>query len=294
MSVELRHLRALVALSDEESFTDAARVLGVSQATVSRTIGQLEHELGAALVARTTRAVRLTEAGESFLADARRTLAALDHAVRSVRGESHAIRIGYAWAALGARTTPFLRRWNRENPSTPARMLRQNTVDSGLLRGLVDVAVVRHRLEDPELVSARIGEEPRFAAVAADAPLASRTTVALADLATETVGADPLTGTTSPGLWTDAGLPSPRVVVTGDVDGWLDLIGAGDIVGVTAAATVAQYPRPGVVFVPIVDAPAIPVSAVWHRRFRHPLTDRLVRRLVEAYEDHPAHVGGPA
>ena len=63
----LDDLRALVAVAREQSFTKAAAKLGVSQPALSQTIRQLEARLGVRLLARTTRRVSLTEAGERLL-----------------------------------------------------------------------------------------------------------------------------------------------------------------------------------------------------------------------------------
>ncbi|TGR18799.1 MULTISPECIES: LysR family transcriptional regulator [unclassified Mesorhizobium] len=64
----LRDLRAFVALANEGSFTRAAGKLGISQSALSHTIRQLEAQVGVRLVARTTRQVSLTLAGEKLLA----------------------------------------------------------------------------------------------------------------------------------------------------------------------------------------------------------------------------------
>jgi DNA-binding transcriptional LysR family regulator len=63
----LDDLRALVAVAREQSFTKAAAKLGVSQPALSQTIRQLEARLGVRLLARTTRSVSLTEAGEHLV-----------------------------------------------------------------------------------------------------------------------------------------------------------------------------------------------------------------------------------
>ena len=57
-----------------------------------------------------------------------------------------------------------------------------------------------------------------------------------------------------------------------------------DTIGVTAEGTVHHYPRPGVVFVPIDDAPAIEVHLAWHRRYRHPYATRVALAIRAAYE----------
>jgi DNA-binding transcriptional LysR family regulator len=63
----LDDLRALVAVAREQSFTKAAAKLGVSQPALSQTVRQLEARLGIRLLARTTRSVSLTEAGEHLV-----------------------------------------------------------------------------------------------------------------------------------------------------------------------------------------------------------------------------------
>jgi len=283
MDLEIRQLRVLVAVDEERSFTAAADRLGMSQAAVSRALAALEHELGTRLMHRTTRRVEPTDEGGSFTATARRVLAELDRAVAEARGERSVIRVGYQWAALGAHTTPVLRTWNRAHADAPMRMVRLNRRDGGLGEGLVDLAVLRHHV-DPELDSELVGAEPRVLAVPIDHPLAERVTVGLADLVPFTVAHDPHTGTTSAELWSSAGLAVPPMTETGDVEEWLDLIAAGDAIGVTAEGTAHHYPRPGVVFVPIDDAPPIDVRLAWHRRYRHPSAARVARAIRAAYD----------
>ena len=72
--LELRHLRYFVAVAEELNFSRAAQRLHMTQPPLSMAIRQLEQELGTPLLMRTTREVRLTEAGHAFLDGARRTL----------------------------------------------------------------------------------------------------------------------------------------------------------------------------------------------------------------------------
>jgi LysR family transcriptional regulator, transcription activator of glutamate synthase operon len=76
--MELRQLRYLVALADEGGFTRAASKVLVAQPALSQQIAKLESELGLPLVDRTTRRVRMTEAGERLVAHARRVLKQVD------------------------------------------------------------------------------------------------------------------------------------------------------------------------------------------------------------------------
>jgi len=102
---ELRHLRAFVVVAQERNFTRAAERLHLAQQAVSKTIAQLEAELGVALLERTTREVRLTAAGERLLAEAPGVLDAADAAFASAvevgRGIAGVARVGVT-PAVGA------------------------------------------------------------------------------------------------------------------------------------------------------------------------------------------------
>jgi DNA-binding transcriptional LysR family regulator len=89
-AMELRHLRAFVAVADDLSFSRAAQRLFISQPALSRQIRGLERLVGCDLFRRSTQRVELTLAGEALLARARALLADLDDAIsvtRSVGGE---------------------------------------------------------------------------------------------------------------------------------------------------------------------------------------------------------------
>jgi DNA-binding transcriptional LysR family regulator len=85
-------LAVFVAVADHRGFAAAARRLRRSPAAVTRAVGELEARLGVRLLNRTTRAVSITEAGERFLAGARRVLADLDEIERAAAGEGRAPR----------------------------------------------------------------------------------------------------------------------------------------------------------------------------------------------------------
>ncbi|GGI47511.1 DNA-binding transcriptional LysR family regulator [Agromyces flavus] len=288
MDVELRHLRVLVAVDEERSFTAAADRLRMSQAAVSRSLAALEHEVGTALMHRTTRRVEPTEAGAALTGTARRVLAELDRALADLRGEPSVIRVGYAWAALGAHTTPVLRAWNRAHPDSPMRLVRINSRDAGLVEGRVDLAVLRHPLDRTDLEGEVVGRERRVVAMPVDHPLAEREAVDLAELVPFVVAVDPRAGTTTPTLWQAVGADVPPMTDTADVEEWLDLIAAGDAIGVTSEATAHHYPRPGVVFVPLADAPPMEVRLAWHRTHRHPAAGRVARAIREALAEPSA------
>src|SRR6188768_4008943 len=90
--MELRHLRYFVAVAEAENVTRAAAKLRVAQPAVSRQIRDLEEELGIALLERTAKSVRLTDAGRIFLEEARAVLQRADEAVQAVRAVAGGMR----------------------------------------------------------------------------------------------------------------------------------------------------------------------------------------------------------
>src|SRR5688572_30327959 len=104
MNIELRYLRALVAVVDAQTFTDAAIDLGTSQAAVSRSVAALERVLGLRILERTTRNITPTAAGERIIEHARRVLDDVALLEREALDQGVEFRVSYAWSALGRRT----------------------------------------------------------------------------------------------------------------------------------------------------------------------------------------------
>ncbi|MDQ2823237.1 MAG: LysR family transcriptional regulator [Pseudomonadota bacterium] len=100
--MELRHLRYFIAVAEELHFTHAAARLHIGQPPLSQAIQALEADIGAQLLERSKRWVRLTAAGQLFLVDARRILAMADQAGdtarRAARGEVGELRIGFTYS----------------------------------------------------------------------------------------------------------------------------------------------------------------------------------------------------
>lgn len=288
MNVGLRELRVLLALERELSFTDAAIALGVSQAAVSRTLARLEREVGRRLVRRTTRSVELTSDGRELAREVRGAVAAIDAAVARVREDASTLRIGHAWAGLGALAGPVRAEWQRRHPGTRVRLVRTVAVDGGLGDGRADVAVLRAPRPIAGVEQQVVGAEPRVAVVAADDPLVG--SVVLADLLPRTIAVDRRTGSTSESLW--SGQPTtPRMLEIDEVEDWLDLIAAGAAVGVTSAATLEHQPRGDLRAVPISDAPELPVALAWAGGHRTPVVDELAELLRGLYA--AARTSGP-
>ncbi|HEY4277245.1 MAG TPA: LysR family transcriptional regulator [Conexibacter sp.] len=95
---DLRQLRTFVAVAEQLSFTRAAELLHLTQQTVSKTVRELERELGVELLERTTREVRPTAPGVALLESGREVLRVADAAFAHARdvgtGVAGAIRVG--------------------------------------------------------------------------------------------------------------------------------------------------------------------------------------------------------
>src|SRR5216683_6956542 len=97
--MELRHLRYFVAAGEEQHFGRAAARLHLAQPALSRQIQDLEYEIGFKLFDRLPRGVKISAAGKSFLADARRILQEVSEATirakRVASGQSGTLRVGF-------------------------------------------------------------------------------------------------------------------------------------------------------------------------------------------------------
>ncbi|MGW6565999.1 LysR family transcriptional regulator [Streptomyces sp. NPDC054975] len=189
MSPEARLLRYFLAVAEEGNFTRAAERLHIAQPALSAQIRRLESRLGVQLLIRTTRTVRLTEAGRAVLERGPAALEALDEvwesARRAGRGEVGRLRLAYS-ATAGYGTVPQLvealaARYpeiqvSAEMTRTPdiAHAVREGRADAGVVRAAEPVPGVRLRL----LREARQG-----LLVSADHPLAGAEAADLADAA---------------------------------------------------------------------------------------------------------------
>ncbi|WP_291844668.1 LysR family transcriptional regulator [Maricaulis sp.] len=88
----LKAMSIIVNVVEKGSFSAASRALGIPLATVSRQVTELEAHLGTRLMTRTTRKLTLTDAGEAYIASARRILDQVDAAERAAAGEFHTPR----------------------------------------------------------------------------------------------------------------------------------------------------------------------------------------------------------
>ncbi|WP_443080537.1 LysR family transcriptional regulator [Streptomyces sp. PTD5-9] len=286
--VEIRHLRAFLAVADAGNVTRAAARLRLTQPAVSRTLAALERSLGVRLVDRSTHHLVLTAEGVAFRDRAAAAVAAFDEALGPGGPSRRPLRVGHAWSAFGPYTTPLLRLWQERHPRTPLELLRIDDRTAGLTRGDVDAALLRGPVTVPGLVTEVLFEEPRVAAVAADGPLAARAALRLADLADGTVVLNTVSGTTDLELWPPDARPAATRTVA-NTDDWLTAIAAGRGAGVSAASTAEMHPHSGVAYRPLVDAPPLPVVLARRDAPGHPALADLLALAHEIVRSRPPH-----
>jgi DNA-binding transcriptional LysR family regulator len=274
-AIELRHLRAFVAVAEELSFTRAAARMQITQPALSRTIAGLERLVGSALVRRDRRTVALTAAGTRFLPHAHRVLAVVEEAVRSAADRLPVLRVGFTWGSTAEYTGPIVRAFEQEHPDVVVEIRRYDDTVAGLADGRTHVGFLPGVPDDPRFGSLVLAEEPRVAALPADHPLAVRSEVHLADLVSGPVVINVVSGTTTLDLW-EAGRRPQDVVRVRNVDEWMEAIAAGRGVGLTPASTGRLYSHPAIRYRLIADAPRVPISLAWARNAAHPLVAEFV------------------
>src|SRR5271156_5527372 len=148
-TIELRHLRYFVAVAEELHFGRAALRLHLAQPPLSQQIRKLEEIVGHPLFLRTTRAVKLTAAGEVFLDRARRTLRTVQQDLteaRSIgRGEVGSLRVGFIGSGMLTPLPAMLGRYRRKNPKADLQLREGFSAElmQALLDGALDVGFLR-------------------------------------------------------------------------------------------------------------------------------------------------------
>jgi DNA-binding transcriptional LysR family regulator len=270
MDLELRHLRYFVAVAETRNFTRAAERLHMAQPALSTRIRELEERLGVRLLDRTTRRVDLTPAGEELLGRARALLAehhATVLAVRQVGGIATQVRLGLLGSSGADVIGPLLRAMGERLPGlevVPVSLVLPSQVE----HGEADVAFARLRPDETDLDVEVLVEEPRSLAMAADHLLAGRTDLRMAELVDEAFLTQP--AAINP-KWREAwlaeqhrhGLEGRIAAEVNNAGQLFGFLAAGRGVCLVPSAAARSMARPGVAFVPVVDAAPAVISLVW-------------------------------
>ncbi|HIV73367.1 MAG TPA: LysR family transcriptional regulator [Candidatus Aquabacterium excrementipullorum] len=167
----LQSMRIFSAVAEARSFAGAARELRLSAPAVTRAVAALEQHLGARLLHRSTRLVRLTEVGERYLVDCRRLLSELDEA-EALAGGAHVAPQGHLTVTAPVlfgrmHIAPLLLGFLQAHPQLTARAFFADRLVNLLDEGM-DVAVRIAHLADSSLTAVRVGEVRRVIVASPD------------------------------------------------------------------------------------------------------------------------------
>ena len=308
--LETRQLRYFVAVAEELHFGRAAKRLGMAQPPLTRAIQELEHQLGTQLLKRTTRQVSLTPAGEVLLGDARVALDAVSAAGRRARhvGEpTPTLRLALKADIDGGLLPRILDAYAQEAAALPVTLVlgRFGEQAQAVRDGHADAAVLLSPYDDRGLDFEPLLTEPFLVALAADDPLAARTSLRLADLAGWRLpGGTPADQGPVPSRHGVGGAhprqPGPAESETSgvgtegtagtaqdasDLPQIFKLVELGSIVCFFPASLTRRYSRPEIAYRPVEDLAPATLSVAWPRHSRSTAVAAFVRAATKAAAD---------
>ncbi|MCK9509614.1 MAG: LysR substrate-binding domain-containing protein [Pigmentiphaga sp.] len=280
--MELRHLRCFLAVAEELHFARAAERLHIEQSPLSRTIKELEEELGAQLFVRTSRSTRLTRAGRLFLEHVPRVFTVLQQARDSVQaavnGFHGQLRIALSDGITPSRLPTLLALCRQEDPEVEIRLFEVPLAQQikGLNDDLYDVGFAQSDEVGENLIAEAIWHDPLMVAVPARHPLLAHKRIPLDEvLRYPLVLCDPQV-CEGHARQIDRVLRRSEVepLITDRVSSFdlmMALISAGFALGLAGAPYIAASREPGVVARPLAGRSPL-------------LTTYLLRREGEASE----------
>ncbi|TWI65404.1 LysR family transcriptional regulator [Pseudoduganella lurida] len=168
---QIHLMNVFVAVGEEEGFAAAARRLQLSPAAVTRAIAALEEQLSVKLLLRTTRNVRLTEAGRRYLDDARNILASIAEANQAAAGVNAAPKGNLSVTASvlfgKAFVMPCILRYLQDYPEVDVSAYFIDRIVNLMDEG-IDVAVRIGHLPDSSLKALKVGEVRRVLCASPD------------------------------------------------------------------------------------------------------------------------------
>jgi DNA-binding transcriptional LysR family regulator len=189
--VNVSQLRTFVTVVEHRSFSEAARLLGVSQPAVTMQVQALEADVGATLLDRGYRKVELTEAGRTLLPYAQRVLAELEEARDSIDSLSGTVT---GRLSVAASTTPgqyilprLLGGFLAEHPEVGVTLRVFDTADvvAHVESGQADLGMTGAEVHGARVLYERLGSDSLVLICPPDHPLATKPKVLLADLTDE-------------------------------------------------------------------------------------------------------------
>lgn len=186
--MELRHLRCFLAVAEELHFARAAERLHIEQSPLSRTIKELEQDLGELLFVRTSRRTRLTRAGKLFLEHVPRVFTALEQARDSVKAAANGfhgqLRIALSNGVTPSRLPTLLALCRQEEPEVEIRLSEVPLCQQlkGLQDDLYDVGFAQSDEVGDGIVVRAVWTDPIMVAVPARHPLLTHKRIPLEEV----------------------------------------------------------------------------------------------------------------
>ena len=296
--MELRHLRCFIVLAEELHFTRAAERLHIEQSPLSRTIKELEDELGVVLFDRNRRGTALTPAGAAFLQDIRRLFTVLEQAQENVRavaaGLRGNLRIAVSDGAIDPRLSAYLARCRAEEPEVEIRLSEVPLAEQlrGLRSGDFTIGFAHTADVGDGIVAEPIWRDPLVLAVPARHELLAHREVPLHELGSHPlVLCDPQVCEGYCHQLAQLLQPlehKPNVVEhASSLDMMLTLVGAGYGVGFTTTTRIAGYQRPDVVIRPLaMESAVITTYLLWSENSSMSVSlERFIARLRDRLGD---------
>lgn len=193
MNLDVHGLQAFARIAELGTFQKAAAALFLSQSALSRRISKLETDLGVRLLDRTTRRVRLTAVGRDFLPQARRLIEELETSITGLRDMA---KHGSGQVVLGCVPTaaihilpPVISDYSARHPDNRIRILdlHANEVLQAVLRGEAEFGLTLSGIDEPDIETEALFDDPFVLACHRDHPLAKRRSVKWAELAAHRV-----------------------------------------------------------------------------------------------------------
>ena len=288
--IEFRHLRYFIAVAGELNFRRAAERIHIDQTPLSRTVRDLEDQLGVVLFVRAPRSLQLTPAGVRLLDEARKILLRVERIKRVVRETDlrhrAPLRVGVADGIAQPKLAECFARWRELASETPLELseMRATELLAALLREEVDVGFTFGVKDDDSIEQEGAWTYPLKALVPTAHELASLAAVSLLD-----VVAFPLivcSPDQEPGMQqqTDAVVRryTAAPLVEGEaisLTGLVTRVGTGLGIGLVDGGHLDTLRRADVVTVPLTEEVFITTYVV-HKRQRFGLSDALQRFLA--------------
>ena len=188
MTINLHHLRIFARVAEQGGFSRAASALRISQPAVSKSVAELERQLGTTLIDRTGRTTTLTDAGAMLFTRARELFAVEQSAedeLRTLKGlEGGVLRIAASTTIVNYLLPAYLARFRDAHPRVTLRVASANTRDvaRAMLGRRADIALVEGPVEHDRLETLPWREDELVVIAHPGHALAHRRRLRLADL----------------------------------------------------------------------------------------------------------------